>query len=157
LLKIKRKAEQRERELAEEHLKMGEEARRARARNQETMYNAKRDLVQSVRQERQLHRVEVRTQQAEEFQQKRDKRAGVKKREDELRSIREQARAEAERANEEMYLKRVREKELETRRKEKQVSKMEKMEMQLIQKLKNTQQLQQRAFYELETALNGDV
>ena len=48
-------------------------------------------------------------------------------------------------------------KQSETRRKEKQVSKMEKIEMQLIQKLRNTQQLQQQAFHELEGALNGEV
>jgi hypothetical protein len=143
--------------LAEEHLKMGEEARRARARNLETMYALKREVVQTVRQERQLHRVEVRAQQAEDYQAKREKRAEVKKREDDLRSLKEQSRADVERANEETYLLRVQEKELETRRKEKQVTKMEKLEMQLIQKLKNTQQLQQRAFYELENALNGDV
>ena len=62
-----------------------------------------------------------------------------------------------EKMNEDMYLERVREKELAARRKQKEVGRMEKMEMQLIQKLKNTQQLQQRAFYELENALNGDV
>jgi hypothetical protein len=56
-----------------------------------------------------------------------------------------------------MYLMRVQEKELAARRKEREVSRMEKVEMQLIQKLKNTQQLQQRAFYELENALNGEV
>ncbi len=50
---------------------------------------------------------------------------------------------------------RVREKELAIQKREKEVSKMEKVEMQLIQKLKNTQQLQQRAFFELESALNG--
>ena len=44
-----------------------------------------------------------------------------------------------------------------TRKKEKEVSRMEKVEMQLIQKLKNTQQLQQQAFKELENALNGDI
>jgi hypothetical protein len=34
---------------------------------------------------------------------------------------------------------------------------LEKVEMKLIQKLRNTQQLQQQAFHELESALNGDV
>jgi hypothetical protein len=52
---------------------------------------------------------------------------------------------------------RVQEKEQAARRKEKEVARMEKVEMQLIQKLKNTQQLQQRAFFELESALNGEV
>ncbi len=47
-----------------------------------------------------------------------------------------------------MYMLRVQEKESATRRKEREVSRMEKVEMQLIQKLKNTQQLQQRvSFY----------
>ena len=37
------------------------------------------------------------------------------------------------------------------------LSSLEKVEMKLIQKLRNTQQLQQQAFHELESALNGDV
>ena len=56
---------------------------------------------------------------------------------------------------EEKYLERVREKEKAIKKKEKMVSKMEREEMKLIQKLKNTQQLQQRAFYELDNALNA--
>jgi len=149
--------ERRERELADEHLRMGEEARRARAKNAEEMYNRKRMDVQRVRQERTMNRAEVRNQLAEEYEQKKEKRAIVKKREDDIRLAREAERAKIERKNENEYLTRVKEKELATKKKEKQVAKMEKVEMQLIQKLKNTQQLQQRAFYELENALNGDV
>jgi hypothetical protein len=136
---------------------MGEDARRARAKVAEEMFNRKRMEVQRVRQERQMNRVEVRSQLAEDFEQKREKRAMVKKREDEIRAAREAEKEKIEKLNEEQYLERVREKEAATRKKEKQVAKMEKIEMQLIQKLKNTQQLQQRAFYELENALNGDV
>ena len=71
------------------------------------------------------------------------------------------ARADEERRiaeqNEQKYNERVKARELATRKKEKEVSRMEKVEMQLIQKLKNTQQLQQQAFKELENALNGDI
>ncbi len=117
----------------------------------------KRSDVQRVRHEKQLIRAEVRSQQAEEYQQRREMRAAVKKREEDIRLNREAERARIEKSNEDMYLMRVQEKESVIRRKEKEVSKMEKIEMQLIQKLKNTQQLQQRAFFELENALNGDV
>lgn len=150
-------AEERERALAEEHLRMGESARRLRQKNAEDMYIRKRMDVQRVRQERQINRVEVRNQQAEEYLQKKEMRTAVKKREEDIRLAREKEKARIEKMNEESYLRRVQEKELATRKKEKVVSKMEKVEMQLIQKLKNTQQLQQRAFYELENALNGDV
>jgi hypothetical protein len=152
-----KQAEERERLLAEEHLKLGESSRRARAKNLEDLYNKKRLDVQRIRQEKQLNRLEVRTQQAEEFQQKKDLRAAVKNREEDIRLAREAERARIEKMNEDMYMMRVQEKEAATRRKEREVSRMEKVEMQLIQKLKNTQQLQQRAFYELENALNGDV
>jgi len=150
-------AEERERQLADEHLRMGEEARRARAKVLEDMYNRKRTDVLRVRQEKQMNREEVRTSQAEDYAAKREMRAAVMRQEEEARSAKEAERARVERANEDEYLRRVREKELAARRKEKAVAKMEKVEMQLIQKLKNTQQLQQRAFYELENALNGDV
>jgi hypothetical protein len=150
-------AEERERELADEHLRMGESSRRTREKNMQEVYNRKREEVQRARQERQMNRVEVRTQQAEEYQQKMEIRSTVKKREEDIRIAREAERQRIDQVNKEMYEKRVHEKMLATRRKEKEVSKMEKMEMQLIQKLKNTQQLQQRAFYELENALNGDV
>ena len=59
--------------------------------------------------------------------------------------------------NEKKYNQRVKDREVATRKKEKEVSRMERVEMQLIQKLKNTQQLQQQAFQELENALNGEV
>lgn len=83
--------------------------------------------------------------------------SAVKTKEEQIRQAREAERARVEKMNEDMYLMRVQEKELAARRKEREVSRMEKVEMQLIQKLKNTQQLQQRAFYELENALNGEV
>ncbi len=127
------------------------------------------------------------SQQADEYEHKKQLRAAVKQREEEIRDAREAERARIEKMNEDMcvlttfsyhcypshlktyllspayvspalrdrYLMRVREKELAIQKREKEVSKMEKVEMQLIQKLKNTQQLQQRAFFELESALNG--
>ena len=72
-------AEEKERELADEHLRMGEEGRRARAKNLEDMYLRKRSEVLRVRQERQLNRAEVRQQQAEDYNSKREMRAVVKK------------------------------------------------------------------------------
>lgn len=154
---LRLQAEEKERELADEHLRMGEEGRRARAKNLEEVYMRKRGDVLRVRQERQLNRAEVRQQQAEDYNAKREMRSAVKKREEDFRLAKQAEQMRVEKLNEDMYLERVREKELAARRKQKEVGRMEKMEMQLIQKLKNTQQLQQRAFYELENALNGDV
>jgi len=155
--KLAKRAEAKERRIAEENLKLEESARRARLKTIEAMYRKKRSDVQRVRQERQVNRAEARAQQQEEIQLKRERRAAIKKHEEDLKQQREDERIRIERENEQKYLARVREKEIEARRKEKEVSKLEKVEMQLIQKLKNTQQLQQQAFQELENALSGDV
>lgn len=93
---------QQERSLAEEHLRAGENARRARAKNAEDIFNKKRQEVQQIRQEKQLHRTELRNQQADEFEHKKQLRAAVKQREEDIREARENERARIEKMNEEM-------------------------------------------------------
>lgn len=60
-----------------------------------------------------------------------------------------------ERIAKERAEKQIQEEETKARKKQIQVEKMEKMELQLIEKLKKTQTLQQKAYKELESALGS--
>ena len=70
---------------------------------------------------------------------------------------REVSRALIVEQNKKNYASRVEAEAVETKVREKEVGKMERIEMALIQQLKNTQVIQQQAFEQLESALNGDV
>ena len=155
--KMAEQAEEREKVLAAEHHKLEERARLARAKNLEQMYLTKRSDVQKLKQERKLIKDEVKEQRASELRRKEEKRYMIKKREEDIREARADEERRIAEVNEKKYNQRVKDREVATRKKEKEVSRMERVEMQLIQKLKNTQQLQQQAFQELENALNGEV
>jgi len=152
-----RKEREREKLQKEENIRKDEEARRARAIKMEDIFRSKRSQVEEVRQQRQENRAEVKLQQQQLIQMKQEKRALIKEHEDELRLMREQSKKELEEKNEAAYLNRVKREHTIAKRRERQVQKMEKMEMQLIQKLKNTQDIQQKAFQELDGALNGEL
>mmetsp|Transcript_11330 Transcript_11330/g.26218 ORF Transcript_11330/g.26218 Transcript_11330/m.26218 type:complete len:231 (+) Transcript_11330:126-818(+) len=152
-----KRAEEKERKLAEENLRMEERARRARAMQLDEMYRKKQQEVAVVKMEKVNNKEYVQKQNMMSLKEKKAKREAIKRHEEEIAAQRKAEKAAFEQANEEAYLRRVKTKHTETRRKEKQVTNLEKVEMKLIQKLRNTQQLQQQAFHELESALNGDV
>ena len=72
-------------------------------------------------------------------------------------TARSRSRALIVEQNKKNYASRVEAEAVETKVREKEVGKMERIEMALIQQLKNTQVIQQQAFEQLESALNGDV
>lgn len=152
-----RKEREREQLQKEENLRADEEARRIKAQKMEEIFRSKRSQVEEVRQQRQENRAEVKLQQQQLIQMKQEKRALIKQHEEEMRIARELSKKELEDKNSAAYHSRVRKQEIAARRREKEVQKMEKMEMQLIQKLKNTHDIQQKAFQELDGALNGDL
>ena len=144
----------------EEALRNGqieEKARRARQQQIDKMINSKREEVQKVRQEAAMAKEEIREQRRSEVMSKQERRAEIKSHEEEVRREREAARNAIVGQNKRNYDSRVEAEEAETKVREKEVGKMERIEMALIQQLKNTQVIQQQAFEQLESALNGDV
>ncbi|CBN77510.1 conserved unknown protein [Ectocarpus siliculosus] len=79
----------------------------------------------------------------------------IKQREEEARNARLEGRARLVEESRRSYEDRVRREEDEIAAREQEVARMEQKELSLIQQLKNTQALQQRAYQELEAAL-GD-
>ena len=100
---------------------------------------------------------EIREQRRSEVISKQERRAEIKSHEEEVRRERENTRNDIIWENKKKYDRRVEAEEVETKVREKEVGKMERIEMALIQQLKNTQVIQQQAFEQLESALNGDV
>merc|ERR1719240_1761190 len=112
------------------------------------MINSKREEVQKVRQEAAMAKEEIREQRRSEVMSKQERRAEIKSHEEEVRREREAARNAIVGQNKRNYDSRVEAEEAETKVREKEVGKMERIEMAVIQ---------QQAFEQLESALNGDV
>lgn len=132
-----------------------EVARMARQKQYEMEVAKKRDSVEKVKQDKRLARkikqqraIEVREHHRENSMQIRRQEALAKER-------REAEKAELIRRNREAYERRIEGEEKSRRKLLGNVMKMEQRERELIERLRNTQQLQQEAYSQLETALHA--
>ena len=149
---------QRRRKLEAEANKASEaEARRNRQLAMDHVQQVKFAKVREARSEAAHARDEIRADKLADVMEKQRKRTSIKEGEGKLRAQRQAEKAGVLRANRKAYEKKVREEEEGTVAREREVAHMEREEMKLIQKLKKTQVMQQQAFEDLETALNGDL
>ncbi|CAN0036442.1 unnamed protein product [Pylaiella littoralis] len=134
----------------------GEEmARQNRIRICHELAAARRNGVAQVRQQKQRIRQDIISMRQDHVRENREKRSDIKQREEEARTARLEDRARLVEESRRSYEDRVRREEDEIAAREHEVARMEQKELSLIQQLKSTQALQQRAYQELEAAL-GD-
>eukprot|EP00903_Cladosiphon_okamuranus_P009870 g9376.t1 len=132
-----------------------ETARLNRIRIYHELATARRNGVAQVRQQKQQIRQDIISMRQDHVRENREKRSDIKQREEEARHARLEDRARLVEESRRSYEERVRREEDEIAAREQEVARMEQKELSLIQQLKSTQALQQRAYQELETAL-GD-
>ncbi|CAM9400127.1 unnamed protein product, partial [Ectocarpus fasciculatus] len=132
-----------------------ETARLNRIRIYHELAAARKNSVAQVRQQKQQIRQDIITMRQDHVRENREKRSDIKQREEEARNARLEGRARLVEESRRSYEDRVRREEDEIAAREQEVARMEQKELSLIQQLKNTQALQQRAYQELEAAL-GD-
>jgi hypothetical protein len=132
-------------------------ARLARQSQIDALIVRKRGDVAKVREQAAVARDEILAARRSDVVAKQERRAEIKTHEERVRADREANREHLREANRDHYDGKVHAEERETRAREGEVAKMERIEMALIQQLKNTQVIQQQAFSELESALNGEA
>ncbi|CAM9096059.1 unnamed protein product [Hapterophycus canaliculatus] len=131
-----------------------EMARKNRIRIYHELAAARKNGVAQVRQQKQRIRQDIINMRQDHVRENREKRSDIKQREEEARHARLEGRARLVEESRRSYEDRVRREEDEIAAREQEVARMEQKELSLIQQLKSTQALQQRAYQELEAALS---
>eukprot|EP01038_Epipyxis_sp_PR26KG_P005062 gene5062-7066_t len=134
------------------------EGKAARAQRIGMLMNKRKEDVFELKMEKQYLTQVMIEEQEKELRKKQIRREEIRKMEEEMKLRKEEEKREKERKMKELYAQKLQEEALEAKRAEKLVKALEKKERQWIERLRNSQTMQEMAFTELESALiNDDV
>lgn len=134
-----------------------QEGRKAREQRLQIIQSKKKEEVGEMQMEKKYLSALMLQEQQREIEEKQRKRDEVKKAEELMKWKKEQERLERERRRKEFYAKKLHDEETEAKKAEKLVKLLERKEREWIERLRDTQTVQDTAFEQLEHALENHI